>query len=223
MYDFPRAGSPTMMITSFAPTSRSAIRPSGDTRDRVMPGILSVVAWGRIRGVTLPEFCRIGGLQDHCQLSSFNAVPRKRRNRQSSFRAGNVTHILGEPGAVDARLRFDGLSTVTEPSLELVGVFPSPKSSRTFRRARAREPPVATCGGKSKSCVDGTWDNGRSSLWDRVGDAAPSVVDCVVFVCVRTGSWLLMAAFASVECFRPKSGRRKSDDSVSRCAFDQGW
>lgn len=62
MYDFPRAGSPTMTITSFAATSRSAIRPSGETLDLVMPGILRVVAGGRVRGVVVPEFCLMGGL-----------------------------------------------------------------------------------------------------------------------------------------------------------------
>jgi hypothetical protein len=62
MYDFPLAGSPTMMITNLDATSRSAIRPSGDTLERVMPGILSVVAGGRVRGVVVPEFCLIGML-----------------------------------------------------------------------------------------------------------------------------------------------------------------
>lgn len=33
-----------MMMTNFAPTSLSAIRPSGDTFDRVSPGMSSVVA-----------------------------------------------------------------------------------------------------------------------------------------------------------------------------------
>lgn len=50
------------MITSLAATSRSGILPSGETLDRVMPGMLSVVAWGRILGVTHPEFCLMGGL-----------------------------------------------------------------------------------------------------------------------------------------------------------------
>ncbi len=62
MYDFPRAGSPTMMMTSLAATSLSGMRPSGETRDLVMPGMLRVVAWGRTLGVWLPEFCRKGGL-----------------------------------------------------------------------------------------------------------------------------------------------------------------
>lgn len=62
MYDFPRAGRPTIIITSLAATSLSAILPSGDTLDLVMPGMLRVVAWGRTRGVWLPEFWRTGGL-----------------------------------------------------------------------------------------------------------------------------------------------------------------
>lgn len=51
-----------MTITNFAATSRSAILPSGETRDRVMPGMLRVVACGRTRGVAEPEFCRMGGI-----------------------------------------------------------------------------------------------------------------------------------------------------------------
>ena len=62
MYDFPLAGRPTMTTTSFAPTSRCEILPSGDTRDRVIPGMFSVVAGGLTRGVVEPEFCRTGGL-----------------------------------------------------------------------------------------------------------------------------------------------------------------
>jgi hypothetical protein len=50
-------------MTNFAATSRSAILPSGEMSDRVMPGMLSVVACGRTRGVAEPEFCRRGGLQ----------------------------------------------------------------------------------------------------------------------------------------------------------------
>lgn len=38
------------------------MRPSGETLDRVIPGILSVVAGGRVRGVLDPEFCLIGML-----------------------------------------------------------------------------------------------------------------------------------------------------------------
>ena len=197
MYDFPRAGSPTMMMTSFAPTSRSAIRPSGDTRDRVMPGMLSVVAWGRIRGVWLPEFCRTGGLRDG-QHATYGSM----WSRAGSSQRG--TYSLGDPGAVDARLRLVGLSTVTEPSLEPVAL-PFSVSSRICRRALAREPPMATWGGRRRSCEEGTWDNGRSPFWDKAGDAVPAVVDCVDTVCVRVGSWLLIATFASIECFRPKS------------------
>lgn len=50
------------MTTSFAPTSRCAILPSGETRDLVMPGMFKVVAGGLTLGVAVPEFCRIGGL-----------------------------------------------------------------------------------------------------------------------------------------------------------------
>lgn len=63
MYDFPLAGRPTMTITSLAATSRWGILPSGETLDRVMPGMLRVVACGRTRGVWLPEFCRTGGMR----------------------------------------------------------------------------------------------------------------------------------------------------------------
>lgn len=48
------------MMTSLAETSRSAILPSGDTLDLVMPGMFKVVACGRTRGVWLPEFWRRG-------------------------------------------------------------------------------------------------------------------------------------------------------------------
>ena len=50
-----------MTITSFDPTSRWAMRPSGETRDLVRPGISSVV--GRLRELVVePESCRRGGL-----------------------------------------------------------------------------------------------------------------------------------------------------------------
>lgn len=51
-----------MMTTNFAPTSRCAILPSGDTRDLVIPGMFKVVAGGLLLGVAEPEFCLIGGL-----------------------------------------------------------------------------------------------------------------------------------------------------------------
>lgn len=58
-----------MTITSLEPTSREAIRPSGDTLDFVSPGTSKVV--GRGRGVMLPdawepELVRIGRLT--CQF-----------------------------------------------------------------------------------------------------------------------------------------------------------
>ena len=62
IYDFPRAGKPTIITTSLAPTSRCAILPSGETLDLVIPGIFNVVAGGRVRGVEWPEFCLTGGL-----------------------------------------------------------------------------------------------------------------------------------------------------------------
>lgn len=51
IYDFPLAGKPTMIMTNLDATSLSGIRPSGDALERVMPGMLSVVACGRILGV----------------------------------------------------------------------------------------------------------------------------------------------------------------------------
>lgn len=42
-----------MIMMSFAPTSRSEIRPSGETFDRVKPGMSRVVA--RILGVVEPD------------------------------------------------------------------------------------------------------------------------------------------------------------------------
>ena len=50
-----------MTMTSFDPTSRCEILPSGDTRDLVSPGISRVV--GRVReAVVEPESRRPGGL-----------------------------------------------------------------------------------------------------------------------------------------------------------------
>ncbi len=49
-------------MTSLDPTSRCAIRPSGDTFDRVKPGISSVVGRLRDDGVDEPEVCCSGGL-----------------------------------------------------------------------------------------------------------------------------------------------------------------
>jgi hypothetical protein len=62
IYDFPLAGKPTMITTNFAPTSRWAILPSGETRDLVIPGMFKVVAGGLLLGVAEPEFCLTGGL-----------------------------------------------------------------------------------------------------------------------------------------------------------------
>jgi hypothetical protein len=51
------------MMTSLEATSRGAMRPSGDTLDLVIPGILRVVAGARVRGVLVPEeSTRIGAL-----------------------------------------------------------------------------------------------------------------------------------------------------------------
>lgn len=48
-------------MMSLAPTSRSDMRPSGETLDRVRPGMSSVVA--RIRGVESPEVPILPGLK----------------------------------------------------------------------------------------------------------------------------------------------------------------
>jgi len=63
IYDLPRAGKPTIITTSFAPTSLFGILPSGETLDWVMPGMFKVEGCGRLRGVRSPEFCRIGCLR----------------------------------------------------------------------------------------------------------------------------------------------------------------
>ena len=52
-----------MMTTSLEATSRLAILPSGENFDLVIPGMLRVVAGGRVRGVDDPEFCLTGGLR----------------------------------------------------------------------------------------------------------------------------------------------------------------
>ena len=49
-------------MTSFEPTSRWAILPSGDTLDLVRPGISKVVGLWRDAGVEVPESLRRGGL-----------------------------------------------------------------------------------------------------------------------------------------------------------------
>jgi len=49
-----------MIMISFAPTSRSDIRPSGETFDLVKPGISRVVA--RILGVEIPDIPILPGL-----------------------------------------------------------------------------------------------------------------------------------------------------------------
>ena len=62
MYDFPRAGSPTMMMTNLEATSLSGMRPSGDAFERVIPGMFKVVACGRTLGVCVPLLDLLGGL-----------------------------------------------------------------------------------------------------------------------------------------------------------------
>lgn len=49
-------------MTSFAPTSRCAIRPSGDTFDLVKPGMSRVVGRLRDDGVCVPDSCGRAGL-----------------------------------------------------------------------------------------------------------------------------------------------------------------
>ena len=89
------------MMTSFAATSLSAMRPSGEILDLVMPGILRVVAWGRMRGVWLPEFCRTGGLHHGDAISAWET------NRESLVLS---THMRGDPGAVEEMLLAYGES-----------------------------------------------------------------------------------------------------------------
>src|SRR4051812_37962968 len=104
MYDLPRAGRPTMMMTSLDPTSRSGIRPSGETLDLVMPGILSVVACVRTLGVWLPEFWRKGGLRRQgCRQRLTFPIARQRHRFPK-------TYMRGELGAVEASDRGYGLS-----------------------------------------------------------------------------------------------------------------
>lgn len=50
-------------MTSFEATSTSAMRPSGDTLELVMPGTLSVVGGLRVLGVEVPEDCFNGNLE----------------------------------------------------------------------------------------------------------------------------------------------------------------
>jgi hypothetical protein len=49
-----------MMMISLEPTSRSAMRPSGETLERVRPGMSSVV--GFVRGVEAPDACFFANL-----------------------------------------------------------------------------------------------------------------------------------------------------------------
>lgn len=49
-------------MTSFAPTSRCAIRPSGETFDRVKPGMSRVVGRLRDDGVCVPDSAGRAGL-----------------------------------------------------------------------------------------------------------------------------------------------------------------
>ena len=57
-----------MTMTSFEPTSRWAILPSGDTLDRVRPGISKVVGLWREADVEVPESLRSGGLPRVSQI-----------------------------------------------------------------------------------------------------------------------------------------------------------
>ena len=50
-------------MTSFDATSTSAMRPSGDTLELVIPGTLSVVGGLRVLGVDVPEDSFIGNLK----------------------------------------------------------------------------------------------------------------------------------------------------------------
>ena len=81
-----------MIMTSFAPTSLWEIFPSGETRDRVIPGIFRVVAGGRTRGVEEPEFCLMGNL-----LAGLAIVPLSQ--------IGKIPRILTPPCAGIARAR----------------------------------------------------------------------------------------------------------------------
>lgn len=52
-----------MTMTSLEAMSTSAMRPSGDTLELVMPGTLSVVGGLRVLGVEVPDDCFRGSLQ----------------------------------------------------------------------------------------------------------------------------------------------------------------
>ena len=93
-----------MTMTSFAPTSRDAILPSGETFDFVNPGISRVV--GRTRGVLVPEFCRNGRLE---RVSAMHALQSK----------SELTDILGLLGAVVAGVSF--MATLADVVLFLGG------------------------------------------------------------------------------------------------------
>lgn len=74
--------------------------------------MLSVVAWGRTRGVWLPEFCRTGGL---CHESARRLQNGDRRgiNHRNRWLCGIATvmqltghtYMRGELGAVEVTLR----------------------------------------------------------------------------------------------------------------------
>ena len=83
------------MTINLEATSLSAIRPSGETLERVMPGTLSVVGYGRVRGVWLPEFCWMGGLEKRSATNGSGQTGESGGIHAKTKKILNVFRIVG--------------------------------------------------------------------------------------------------------------------------------
>jgi hypothetical protein len=111
-----------MTMISFAPTSRPAILPSGDTFDLVSPGMSRVVA-RTLEGVRLPlrTVCCVRGWLG--KVSLYYGLPSNYNRNIEYCAAGkdNVcdAYICGLPGALDAGV-IAGVSVNAAPSAALM-------------------------------------------------------------------------------------------------------
>lgn len=159
-----------MTMTSLDPTSRCAIRPSGETFDRVSPGISSVVGRLRDEGVDEPELSCSAGLDGELVIVLWSAT------------LFLITHILGLLGAVVAGVSDSAWPTPSPDAPRKATPMEPGLYSELFPASPSLILPLAIfCGGARLDL--GTW-------WFSVACAA-SIGGVATF---------MIAAFAIIEC-----------------------
>lgn len=149
-----------MTMTSFAPTSLCAIRPSGETLLLVRPGMSRVV--GRGRGVLTPDICRIGVLRNKLAADA------------SCVGDGEVPYIRGLPGAVLGAV-VAGVSLAARITPLPSGWCPASAFAMALPlggTGAGRALPAGICAILSAAFC--AWSSPRTAFFSRVGERARS-------------------------------------------------